>query len=212
MNKIRKFFSREYGYSGIVESLMGSVITFLAMTGTALAINSSLQTTLAAQNYSKAAGYIQETFSIAKSTNYNQLGTNQSLADSANIVQIAKKDINGCNPFVQNYEDEVSLEDSKSQIPHCQIKQQSTGISFNVETHVTRVGLNEITQDFTSTSSLPPSTLIHAKRVTVIVTWWDGTRDANDLPVLQRAESEMVLTPTIGFCPPSSAGLAGGCD
>lgn len=215
---MKSFYTKlrqEEGYGGIVEALVGSVITFIAMSATALAINGSLQTTLSAQNYSKAASYIQEVFSVAKNTEYNKLGINLESEQSGNIVDIQAKDIQGCNPYLTTFEAEYHNEKSGSQLPYCQIKSPTSenggGISFNVETHITNVGLTEINNDFRNQFGFNGSS-VYAKRVTVIVSWWEGDRDVNKLPILKSAESEILITPSLGFCPPSVTGVTAGCN
>jgi hypothetical protein len=214
MSVMNKFFgirTREDGYGGIVESLVGSVITFIAMAGTALAINGSLQTSLSAQNYTKAATYIQEVFAIARNTEYNQLGISIEGGDNTETIDINNKDIVGCNPYLQTFENEFHNEQLGG-LNYCQIKEPSgKGINFNVETHVTNVGTEQLNSDFRGQFGFNSGT-VYAKRVTVIVTWFEGDRTVNDLPILRSAESEILITPSMGFCPPSITGLVGGCN
>lgn len=215
MSVMKKIFSiqpREDGYGGIVESLVGSVITFIAMAATALAINGSLQTSLSSQNFTKAAAYIQEVFSIAKNTDYNKLGIVITGNDNTNTINVNNKDITGCTAYGITFEEEFHNEKSNG-LPYCQIKTQQggVGINFNVETHITNVGLTEINNDLRGQTGLN-SGIMYAKRVTVIVTWYEGDRTVNDTPIMRRAEAEMLITPPMGFCPPSISGLTGGCN
>lgn len=211
MNKFLNLFRREQGYAGIVESLVGSIITLIAMMGTALAINHSLQTTLSAQNYTKAASYIQEVFATAKNTNYNALGISLEGGENNNTYNINNKDISGCSSYLQTFENEYH-DENLAGLPYCQIKAPAVGqgINFNVETHVTKVGAAELSNDFLNQFSY--SNTLYAKRVTVIVTWWEGDRDANKLPILREAQAEILITPSLGFCPPATTGLVGGCN
>ncbi len=211
MNKLLSFFRREQGYAGIVESLVGSIITLIAMLGTAIAINGSLQTTLTAQNYTKAASYIQEVVATAKNTDYNKLAVGLEGGENGNTFNLNNKDITGCSPYLQTFEDEYHYENLAG-LPYCQIKSPTVGqgINFNVETHVTKVGAAEMSADFLNESSYGGT--LYAKRVTVIVTWWEGDRDANKIPIMLTAQSEILITPSLGFCPPATTGLVGGCN
>ena len=212
MYKIFNSRTREDGYGGIIESLVGSVITFIAMAGTALAINGSLQTSLSAQNYTKAATYIQEVFAIARNVDYNQLGINITGNDNLETIDLNNKDIVGCNPYLQTFENEFHNEESGG-MDYCQIKEPSSGIgiNFNIETHITNVGTDELSNDFRGQFGFSNGT-VYAKRVTVIVTWYEGDKDVNDLPIMRSAESEILITPSMGFCPPSMTGVIGGCN
>jgi hypothetical protein len=215
MNKIRKLINKENAYSGIIESLVGSIITLIAMAGTGLAINGSIQMSMSAQNYTKAAGYIQEVLAIAKNTNYPSLGVSTDVStstDNTNTINVANSDVTGCNTYATTFENETHYVLTAG-LPYCQIKTPISGVgtSFNVETHVTTVSLSDITNDITTNTGFNSGNL-YAKRVTVIVTWWEGKFDSNKLAVMRSAQSEMLITPTIGFCPPSSSGIVGACN
>ena len=215
MNKIRRIINKENAYSGIIEALVGSVITLIAMAGTGLAINGSIQMSMSAQNYSKAATYIQEVFAIAKNTNYPSLAVSTDASTSSengNVINISSADVTGCSTYSTTFENELHY-NLTAGMPYCQIKAPITGVgtSFNVETHITKVSLSDLSSDITSNTGFSSGNL-YAKRVSVTVSWWEGKFDANKLPVMRSAQSEMLITPTIGFCPPAASGIAGACN
>lgn len=214
--KMKKFFTNlnENGYAGLVETLVGSVIVLLVMGATAMAINTGLQATLEAKNSSKAVSYIEKQFILAKNMPYKSLGINTTGEDNKNIVNPISKDMVGCSNYSSEFENELHVLNPTG-LNYCEIiaNENGEGVKFNVETHVTSVTGDDIINDFDGLFyDFDPGNFT-AKRVTVIVTWFDGKFDANKLPVLNKVQSELVVTPGLGDCVPSELATASmGCD
>lgn len=208
MKKIFKRFQHEDGYAGIIETLVGSVIMLIALTGTALVINQGLQTNLVANNYSRAITFMDTAMLQAKTTPYANLAIKTSGGENQNFINPAAKDVTGCKPLTDPFEGEPVIEASNG-LEYCEIKQTLTsGTKFNVQTIVTEVNLDGNQQDKQALNTNNVSDF-EAKRITVVVTWYDGKEEANGIPVMNQVQSEMTITPKIGDCIPVS--LGGSC-
>lgn len=208
--KIVKLFKNEDGFGSLIETLVGSIIMVIGITGAGLVINNALQVNLQSLNQNKAATIINDVFNDAKGLEYSQLAvynTNFPARDDFSIV--------GCeNVLNGSFENETEITTTSESIglPFCVKEKQPNGkgISFNVETHVTNVGINGINNDLNGLNSLSINGF-YGKRVTVIVTWYEGEKDSNELPVMVSAQSEMTFAPSLGDCVPYATTGTGAC-
>lgn len=214
--KMKKFLKNlnENGYAGLVETLVGSVMVLLVMGATAMAINTGLQATLEAKNNTKAVGYIEKQFIIAKNLPYKSLGINTTGEDNKNVQNVSTRDMVGCSNYSAEFENELHVLNPTG-LDYCQIvaNENGEGTKFNVETHVTSVKGDDVEKDFDGLLYDFNSGNFTAKRVTVIVSWFDGKFDTNKLPIMNKVQSEIVITPGLGDCVPSElATTTMGCE
>lgn len=181
---------------------------FLALTGTALVINKGLQTNLVANNYSRAITFMDTAMLQAKTTPYANLGVKVVGGENSNVINANSKDVTGCQPFTTPFEGETVVESDRG-IDYCQIKQtlNSGGTKFNVQTMVTDVTLSDSAKD-KQTTNMTALSSFEAKRITVVVTWYDGSENKTGTPIINQVQSEMTVTPKIGDCIPVSLGGA----
>lgn len=206
LSKMKSFLKKinEDGYAGLVETLVGSVMVLLVMGATALAINTGLQSSLQAKGTTKAVNLIEKQFIKAKNIPYSTLGIKTSGEDNANVQNPDNKDTVGCSNYSSEFEGEVHVTKDNG-LDYCQVISSETGVGtkYNVETHVTEVTSEDIMKDLDTTFYDFDASTFTAKRVTVKVSWFSGNFTANDLPIMESAQSEIVITPGLGDCVPS---------
>lgn len=195
----------ENGYAGLVETLVGSVITLIVMAGTATAITTGLQATIKAQGHTKAVALIEKQFIKAKNLPYKGLGINIIGDENTNTQDLPGKDTVGCSQFSTDFENEKHVPIPNSTLDYCQIISSDSGVgtSYNVETHVTEIKGDSILKDLDSVFYDFDTGNFTAKRVTVIVSWFSGEFDVNKMPIMKTAQSEIVITPGLGDCVPA---------
>ena len=204
MKSFRKALN-ENGYAGLVETLVGSVIVLLAMGATAIAINSGLQATLQAKHFTKATNLIEQTFTQAKSMPYADLSINTIGNDNKNVQNPTMSDTTGCNNYALQFENEDHIVSDKG-IDYCRViaSDNGEGVKFNIETHVTKMSSADVLKDLDGVFYDFNTSYFHAKRVSVTVSWFDGEFDANKRPIMRTTQSEIVITPGLGACIPST--------
>lgn len=206
MKKIFKLKSNEHGFTGLVETLVGSVIMFISLTATALVITQGLQTNIIANNHSRAVVILDTAMLKAKNVPYANLGVKITGGENSNVINPAGKDVTGCPPFETTFEGEPVVESTRG-VDYCQVKTNADngGTKFNVQTVVTEVNLAGAENDQQDSNTSEVSTF-QAKRVSVIVSWYDNKKDAAKNPIMRQVQSEITITPKIGDCIPAPLG------
>ena len=204
MKSFRKALN-ENGYAGLVETLVGSVIVLIAMGATAIAINAGLQATLQAKHTTKATNIVEQVFTDAKGMPYSTLSINTIGNANHNVQDVNLKDMTGCTTYSTQFENEDHIVSEKG-IDYCKVidSDNGEGVKFNVETHVTKITSNDIIKDLDGVFYDFDTSHFHAKRVSVKVSWFDGEFDANKIPIMRTVQSEIVITPGLGDCIPST--------
>lgn len=210
MQSLKKLFSNEKGFSSLIETLVGSIIMVIAITGAGLVINDNMQVKLEAMNQNKAATLIDNVFTKAKGMPYGELSVYNTMIPARDTFSYK-----GCdNSLSTSFEGESEITSTSESygLPFCVKEQQvnGKGIGFNIETHVTNVGLSGLNNDLLNMNAININGF-HGKRITVIVSWYDGEKDSNDLPVMRYSQAEITLTPNLGDCVPYAASSSGAC-
>lgn len=200
------FYINERGLSGIVEAIVGSIITFIAMSMAALLITNGLQNTLEARNIIKASNIAERVINEAKSKDYGNVGV---LLGDENIININAGKLTGCEPFSYNFEGGFTLV-KPSGLEYCRVESDG-GLNFNIQTQVTLVDAAAFNEKIDSSNPVILSNFF-GKKITVIVTWSEGDKDELGLPIMKSLRTETLLTPRLADCAPLYLAYDGGCN
>lgn len=201
---------KENGYASIVETLVSSVILVIAVTAAGVIINSGLRISLQANNTTKALEHAQDTLTVINATPYQNLGLITSGGDNQNTVNLSTVDTDGCSPFSATFESATQITNA-SGVPYCQIiyPPVGDGITYNIETHITEYDIT--TEETKTESDLENISPIEAKKITIIVSWFEGEIDELGAAQMKNVRTETILTPTIDTCVPDATGSGTVC-
>jgi hypothetical protein len=200
------FYNNERGLSGIVEAIVGSIITFIAMSMAALLITNGLQSSLESRNIIKASNIAEQVINEAKSADYRNVGV---LLGEDNIINLTSGKLTGCEPFSYTFEGGSSLVKS-SGLEYCQVKPDG-GLNFNVQTQVTLVDAAALNAKIDSSNPVLLNNFF-GKKVTVVVTWHEGEQNELGQPIMKSLRTETLLTPRLSDCGPLYLTYDGGCN
>jgi hypothetical protein len=205
----RKTKIKENGYASIVETLVASVIIVIAVTAAGIIINSGLRISLQATNTTKALEHAQDTLAAIKAKPYSQLGLITSGGANQNIINLSTLDTEGCTPLQATFEGNNEIINPAG-VPYCQIKTPlDVGVDFNVETHITEYDNSDET--LRTVSNLETINTISGKKVTIIVTWFEGNLDNSGQPEMKSVKVETIITPPLDTCIPDTTGAGVTC-